>query len=148
MSRRAKVHPAPPSPSSSTLVKKVYLYSQARNNGETLREYRQDILDHLMNTRKMKTYEDLMATTDGKYTLPACLFFLASVVWHDERLVKGVISTAKRLGVLHRLRDTTYGNTRRTLRSMAQNEIILDALERNEFPEGRMKKTRRVSSRV
>jgi hypothetical protein len=142
MSRRVKVHPAPVSPKSSTLVKKVFAYSEARNRGDDLQEYRHDILDHLMNTRKMKPYEDLMATTDGVYTISDSLFFLAEVVWHDERLVKRVISTAKRLDVLDRLRDTTFGRSRRTLYSMAQDEMIIDALERNGFPEGRLKPRR------
>lgn len=143
MSRRSKVHPAPVSPKSSTLVKKVFAYSEARNRGDDLQEYRHDILDHLMNTRKMKTYDDLMATTDGVYTIPHSLLFSAAVLWHDERLVNGVISTAKRIDVLDRLRDTTFGKTRRTLYSMSQNEMIIDALERNGFPEGHMKKPRR-----
>jgi len=142
MSRRFKVHPAPVSPKSSTLVKKVFAYSEARVRGDDLQEYRHDILDHLMNTQKMKTYEDLMATTDGVYTIPHSLFFLAVVIWHDERLVNGVISTAKRIGVLDRLRDTTFGTSRRTIHSMAQNEMIIDALERNRFPEGRLKPRR------
>lgn len=146
MSRKlSKVHPAPVSPKSSTLVKKVFAYSEARNRGDDLQEYRRDILDHLMNTRKMKTYEDLMATTDGVYTIPYSLFFSAAVVWHDERLVTGVISTAKRLDVLDQLRDATFGKSRRTLHSMSQNEMIMEALERNGFPEGRLKKPRRGS---
>jgi len=146
MSRRlSKVHPAPESPKSSTLVKKVFAYSEARNRGDDLQEYRHDILDHLMNTRKMKTYEDLMATTDGVYTIPHSLFFSAVVVWHDEGLVQGVISTAKRLDVLDQLRDTTFGKSRRTLYSMAQNEMIMNTLEQNRFPEGRKKKPKRAT---
>ena len=73
------------------------------------------------------------------------LFFSAAVVWHDERLVTGVISTAKRLDVLDQLRDATFGKSRRTLHSMSQNEMIMEALERNGFPEGRLKKPRRGS---
>ena len=146
MSRRlSKVHPAPVSPKSSTLVKKVFAYSEARNRGDDLQEYRRDILDHLMNTRKMKTYEDLMATTDGVYTIPYSLLFSAAVVWHDERLVNGVISTAKRLNVLDQLKDATFGKSRRTLYSMSQNEMVMEALERNGFPEGHLKKPRRAT---
>lgn len=134
-----KVYPAPPDP--STLVERVHLYIEARERGDDLREVRNDIIEVLMDTRKIKTYEDLMRTRDKEYEIPYSLFFLAAVVWNDNRLVKAVISTAKRMGVLNQLKRTRYGSPQRSVVSMAQGMDILDELERNEF--GELRKSRK-----
>lgn len=134
-----KVYPAPHDP--STLVERVQLYVEARERGEDLREVRNDIIEVLMDTQKIKTFDDLMKTRDKEHHIPYSLFFLAAVVWNDTRLVKAVISTAKRIGVLDRLKRTRYGSPQRSVVSMAQGMDILDELEQNEF--GELKKTRR-----
>ena len=144
-----KVYPAPPDP--STLVERVHLYIEARERGDDLREVRNDIIEVLMDTRKIKTYEDLMRTRDKEYEIPYSLFFLAAVVWNDNRLVKAVISTAKRMGVLNQLKRTRYGSPQRSVVSMAQGMDILDELERNEFGElrkSRKKKRKRRSRKL
>jgi hypothetical protein len=134
-----KVHPAPPNP--STLVEKVHLYIEARKRGDDLEEARADIIEVLMDTEKIKTFDDLMKTQDKEHTIPYSLFFLAAVVWNDNRLVKAVISTAKRIGVLDRLRRTNYGPIQMSVFSMAQGMDVLDVLDRNGF--GEMKKSRK-----
>lgn len=144
-----KVYPAPPDP--STLVERVHLYIEARERGDDLREVRNDIIEVLMDTRKIRTYEDLMRTRDKEHEIPYSLFFLAAVVWNDNRLVKAVISTAKRMGVLNQLKRTRYGSPQRSVVSMAQGMDILDELERNEFGElrkSRKKKRKRRSRKL
>jgi hypothetical protein len=136
-----KVYPAPPDP--STLVERVHLYMMARERGDDLREVRNDIIDILMDTRKIKTYEDLMRTRDKEHEIPYSLFFFAAVVWNDDRLVKAVISTAKRIGVLNQLKRTRYGSTQQSVVSMTQGMEILDELERNDF--GELRKSRKQS---
>ena len=138
-----KVYPAPPDP--STLVERVQLYIEARERGDDLREVRNDIIEVLMDTQKIKTYDDLMKTQDKGQTIAASVFFLAAVVWNDNRLVKAVLSTAKRIGALERLKRTQYGSPQRSVVSMAQGMDVLDELERNEF--GEMKRTRRHKKR-
>jgi len=147
----AKVHPKPPSPEDSTLPKKIYLFIKARNNPDGFwverknlqDEYRQDIIDHLMNHAKTRTYEDLMVTNDGKYYIPDPLFLMAVRDWQDAALVKAVISTAKRIGVFQRLKDTQL--RRLDIKHYAQAEDVKDALRINGFMKG--KKTRRKKTK-
>ena len=96
----AKVHPAPDSP--TTLNEKVMAYLEARRagNDSALVSAQDNIIDHLMNHRKMNSFEKLM-TPVGVNQIP---LFEFSILWNDKRLLKGVISTARRLGVLSQLK--------------------------------------------
>lgn len=96
----AKVHPAPDSP--TTLNEKVMAYLEARRagNDSALVSAQDNIIDHLMNHRKMNSFEKLM-TPVGVNQIP---LFEFSILWNDKRLLKAVISTARRLGVLSQLK--------------------------------------------
>lgn len=97
----AKVHPAPITP--TTLNEKVMAYLEARRSGDdtALVSAQDNIIDHLMNHRKTNSYKSLM-TPVGVNQIP---LFEFSILWNDKRLLKAVISTARRLGVLSQLKS-------------------------------------------
>ena len=123
----AKVHPRPYSP--STLVQKVNAYLRA-GQGENLDESRADIIEILMDIRKMTSMNDLMQPVYKILDQEYSLFFASAVLWSDVKLVKAVISTSKRLGGFEQLKRVNY---KRPLCEVVSDEIILDLLEREGF---------------
>lgn len=124
-----KVHPAPDSP--TTLKKRVDDYMKARDGKQDLTETRDHIIDHLMNERKMKTYADLTAPVHNRRTL-----FELAVQWNDIRLLRAILSTARRLGVTSQLQHKYPGWEAQT---SEMDELLRDW----EYKGKRKKRTRR-----